>query len=406
MDINQIRKDFPIFKSQPELIYFDNACMTLRPQSVIDAVNKYYTEYPVCAGRSAHKLADRLTQDIEQIRLKIAKFIGAKKKEEIIFTKSTTDAINLVANSLDLKKGDVVLGTDKEHNSNLAPWLRLVKNKGIVYTALPSREDNSFDLEELGKTLKVNDGKIKLVAMVMTSNLDGTSIPAKEVVKVAHQYGALVLLDAAQAVPHSKVDVRNLDADFLAFSGHKMCGPSGTGILYGRKHLLEGLEPSVVGGGALADSKYDSYELLPLPERLEAGLQNFAGILGLGAAVEYIEKIGFKNIQEQELKLNKFITEQIGEVDKRIKIIGPEEPALRSGIITMHCTDLAGKSHEIGLMLDKMANIAVRSGQFCVHSWFNARNIQGALRASFYFYNTMDEAEKFVEVLKKIVKLY
>jgi len=402
MDINKVRKDFPVLINQPKLIYFDNACMTLRPTQVIDAINKYYNEYPVCAGRSAYRLANKLTYDIEGVRTKIAKFIGAKKSQEIIFTKNTTEAINLVANSLDLSKGDIVLGTDKEHNSNLVPWLRLVKQKGITYKVVPSLHDNTFDLD-IFKKMVVG---AKVVSMVMTSNLDGVSIPVDQIIKIAHKAGAIVILDGAQAVPHKEINVRKLDVDFLAFSGHKMCGPSGTGVLYGKKHLLEALDPSSIGGGAILNSTHQEFELMPLPERLESGLQNYAGILGLGAAVEYIEKIGFKVISEQSLKLNQYITESIKDIDDRIRIIGPKDPQERSGIISMHCADLAGRSAEIAVMLDRSAEIAVRSGQFCVHSWFNKNNMQGALRASFYFYNTLEEAEKFVENLKKIAKLY
>ncbi|MBU4421407.1 aminotransferase class V-fold PLP-dependent enzyme [Candidatus Parcubacteria bacterium] len=395
MDLHNIRQDFPIFKNQPNLVYFDNACMTLRPQCVIDAVRKYYEEYPVCAGRSAYRLAEKLTADIEDVRANVAKFIGAKK-EEVVFTKNTTEAINIVAQGLNWQEGDIVLGTDKEHNSNLTPWLKLVKERGIKYYAInPSEIVN-----------KIKELKPRLVAVQSFSNLDGTKIILSPIIEEAHNCGALVLVDGAQAVPHEVVDVwRNdyKDVDFLAFSGHKMCGPSGTGVLYGKRELLEKLNPLLVGGGAIANSKYDDYELLPLPEKLEAGLQDYAGILGLGEAVKYIEKIGIKNIEAHEKELNNIVTNGLKDEEK-IKIIGPADSLLRGGIFTFYINGVS--SHEVAIMLDNMANVAVRSGQFCVHSWFNANEVADAVRTSFYFYNTPEEAEKFVEVMKNIIKIY
>ena len=214
-------------KTNPKpVVYFDNACQSLRPQSVIDAITKYYVEFPACGGRSMHHLAERVTHECEEARSVVAKFLNASRKEEIIFTRNTTEGINLVANSLGLKKGDVVLISDKEHNSNLIPWLLLSKKHGIEIKIVHSNEDNTFNLEEFNKNL---GGRVKLVALGMTSNLDGVSIPAAEIIKQSHRNGSLVLLDAAQTVPHQKVDVRALDVDFLAFSGHKMLGPSGTG---------------------------------------------------------------------------------------------------------------------------------------------------------------------------------
>ncbi|NIA18299.1 MAG: aminotransferase class V-fold PLP-dependent enzyme [Actinobacteria bacterium] len=405
MDIEKIRQDFPLletkFNGKP-VVYFDNACQALRPLSVINAINDYYVKYPACAGRSAHKLGETVTEKCEEARKTIAKFIGAKRKEEIIFTRNTTEGINIVAKSLGLKAGDIVLTTDKEHNSNLIPWQILSEKIGVIHKIIPSREDNTFDLERFKEMMEELGGKVKLAAMVFTSNLDGASIPAKKIISIARQYGAKVLLDAAAAAPHRKIDAAELDVDFLAFSGHKMLGPSGTGILYGKYRLLENMDPFLTGGDTVEYSTYRGHKLLPPPEKFEAGLQDYAGIIGLSEAVKYLERVGFKNIAEQEYRINKFITDEIIKIS-RVKIIGPADPAERGGIISFYMEGI--DSHQIALILDQAANIMIRSGQHCVHSWFSAKGIKNSARVSLYFYNTMEEAEIFVENFKKITKL-
>jgi len=403
MDVEKIREDFPIFKETingKPIVYFDNACQSLRPISVIQALNEYYQKYPACAGRSMHKLGELVTKKVDEARRQIANFIKAKRKEEIIFTRNTTEGINLIAHSLNLKQGDIVLTTDKEHNSNLIPWQILSKKVGIIHKIVPSKEDNTFNLEAFEKMM---DNQVKLVSMVFTSNLDGVTIPAKEIIEITHQKGAKVLLDAAQTVPHQEIDVSNLDVDFLAFSGHKILGPSGTGVLYGKYNLLEELEPFLVGGDTVEYTTYTSHKFLPPPEKFEAGLQDYAGIIGLGEAVKYLSQIGFQNIAEHEYELNKFISTEIVKIPK-LKIIGPTDPSLRSGIISFYIEGI--DSHQIALTLDEMANIMIRSGQHCVHSWFTSHQIRSSARVSLYFYNTLKEAEIFVENLNKFIKLY
>lgn len=402
MNLDAVRQDFPIFQETANakpVIYLDSACQSLRPRSVIDAINDYYLHYPACSGRSYHKLAAQVTQKCDDARAQIARFLGASKKEEIIFTRNTTEGINLVASSLGLKSGDAVLIGGKEHNSNLIPWQMLVKNKGIHLKVLPTLPDGEFDLESYEKML---DGSVKLVSLGFSSNLDGVTIPAEQVIRLAHKHGPLVLLDAAQAAPHRKINVRALDVDFLAFSGHKMLGPSGTGVLYGKAKLLDQLSPFMVGGDTVANSTYDSCEFLPVPERFEAGLQDYAGIIGLGEAARYLQNVGFDFIQKQELLLNQAIYEEIRGVEG-LKIIGPADPARRGGITTFYIEGI--DSHRIAIMLDQMANVCVRSGQHCVHSWFNEHKIKGSVRSSVYFYNTLSEVETFVENLKKIRKV-
>lgn len=396
MNIEKIRQDFPLLNNKP-VIFFDNACQTLRPQSVIDSIISYYQNYSVCAGRGIYKLGEKVTRETEASRQTVANFIKAKKKEEIIFTRNTTEGINLIAYSFGLKKGDIVLTTDKEHNSNLIPWQMLVKRIGIIHKVVPSKADNTFDIDAFKKLMS---SKVKLVAMGYTSNLDGATIPAKEIIKIAHQCEAVVLLDAAQTAMHQPIDVTGLDVDFLAFSGHKTLGPTGIGVLYGRYKLLEKLEPFLTGGATVKFSTYTSQEFLLPPEKFEAGLQNYAGIMGLKSAVEYIQKVGFKDIIQQEYKLNQYITEEISQIPN-LEIIGPQDPALRGGIISFYVKGI--DAHQIALTLDEMANILVRSGQHCVHSWFSAHQIKRSVRVSLSFYNTRREAEVFVVSLKKII---
>ena len=384
------------------IIYLDNACQTLRPWPVINAVTDYYQNYSACGGRSIHRLGEKVTQKCEEARMAVARLINTKRKEEIIFTRNTTEGINLVAKSLGLKQGDAVLTTDKEHNSNLIPWQIAAEKFGIIHKIVPSNKDNTFNLEKFIELMEDLQDKIKLVSVVDTSNLDGVTNPVQEITKIAHQYGAKVLLDAAQAVPHRKIDVSKLDVDFLAFSGHKMLGPSGIGVLYGKYRLLEEMEPFIAGGETVEYSTYEGHKLLPPPGKFEAGLQDYAGIIGLGEAVKYLGIIGFKDIAEQDYKLNKFITDELVKIPQ-VKVIGPLDPALRSGIISFYMEGI--ESHEIALMLDETNNIMIRSGQHCVHSWFTSRGIQGSARVSLYFYNTMEEAQVFIESLKRISKL-
>lgn len=403
MNIEQVRKDFPLLQKSSKgkpFVYFDNACSSLRPVPVIQAINDYYNDYPACGGRSMHKLGEIVTNKVDEARSAVARFIGAKKKEEIVFTRNTTESINIIARCFGLKKGDIVITTDKEHNSNLIPWQLLCERTGAIHNIVRSKEDNTFDVAAFEAIM---DERVKLVSMAYTSNLDGVSIPAEEIIKISHKFGAKVLLDAAQTVPHCKIDVSKLDVDFVAFSAHKMLGPSGVGVLYGKYNLLEELAPMFVGGDTVESSTYKTHKLLPPPEKFEAGLQDYAGIIGFGAAVKYLESVGWKSIMDQEQSLNAFITKNIIDIP-RLHIIGPADPSLRGGVVSFYIDGI--DSHQITLVLDETANIMLRSGQHCVHSWFNARGIESSVRASLYFYNTMEEAEMFVENLKKVIAVY
>ncbi|MFA5771929.1 MAG: cysteine desulfurase [Thermoplasmata archaeon] len=400
MNIMKIRNDFPILQkkeNKKQIIYFDNACMTLKPKQVMEAMNDYYNNYPACGERGVYSLSNVVTIKCEESREKVKRFLNAKDGGEIIFTKNTTEGINIVAKGLALKRGDVVLTTDKEHSSNLVPWLFLKKTKKIERRIVKSNKDNTFNIENFKKAM---NKKVKLVSMAHTSNLDGYTIPAKEIVEISHDYDALVMLDGAQSVPHRKVDVDKLDADFLSFSIHKMCGPTGVGILYGKQELLKKIDPLITGGGTVEDTTYKNFKFLPPPQRFEAGLQNYAGIIGAGAAVDYITAIGLDEIESHEYKLNKLMTASLKD-ETRINIIGPEDPKLRCGILGFNIQNM--DSHDAALALDECANIMIRSGMLCMHSWFNAHKINGCARASVYLYNTEEEVMVFVENVKKLI---
>ncbi|MHA2374485.1 MAG: aminotransferase class V-fold PLP-dependent enzyme [Candidatus Thorarchaeota archaeon] len=402
MDVERIRRDFPLFereiKGKP-ILYMDSACMSLKPQSVIDALLDYYQNHPACAGRSIHKLSSEVESDRKNARDVMRKFAGAKKAEEIIFTRNTTESLNLVLNSFPWNPGDVVLTTDREHNSSLIPCQLLQKRFNVKHEVVKSSEDQLFNFENFRQLLSSN---VKLLSFVYTSNLDGYTLPVKEIISEAHDAGVLVLLDAAQAAPHHILDVNKLNVDFLAFSGHKMLGPTGTGILYMNEEHHENMQPFIVGGETVAWSTCDDFEFLGVPEKFEAGLQNYAGEIGLAAAAEYLNSIGINKIEKHELELTLKLHERLLEIDG-VEIIGVKDPLQRGGITSFSIEGV--KYHDAAMILNRNYNIMVRSGQHCVHSWFAANDLEGSIRASFYLYNTIDEIETLLEAISIITKL-
>ncbi len=394
MDADAVRKDFPVLERHPDFVYLDNACQTFRPRQVIEAMNEYYLDYPACGGRSVHRLATQVSIKVDEAREKVAKFLGAHRAEEIVFTKNCTEAINLVAKGLGLHKGEEVLTADFEHNSNLTPWQQLESTVGIRRSFVPSSAEGVFSIEEFKKRIGRN---VKVVSMVHVNNVTGTSIPAKEVAEIAHDHGALVLFDGAQSAPHTKVDVGSIDADFFATSGHKMLGPAGVGMMYGKLELLKHLEPLVTGGGSVATSTFERAEILGPPERFEGGLQNYPGIIGTGAAVDYLSSLGMDEVESHDLEMNRFVTKELADLPG-LKLVGPREPELRGSVF---CFNLAGMgSHDIAMILDDMAGVMIRSGMHCAHPFFLSRGLNGAARASFYVYNNMADCRKFVEAVK------
>jgi cysteine desulfurase/selenocysteine lyase len=379
-----IRNDFPILNK--EIIYLDSACQSLKPTSVIDKLNEYYKEYPACAGRSSHQLSSMVNEGVYRTRELISKFFSTKK-ENIVFTRNTTESLNIIANNF---KNKTVLITDKEHNSNLLPWQRNCKLK-----VLSSNNDNTFNLEGFKNNVKGVD----LVAINHISNLDGVINPIKEIIKIAHENNALVSIDAAQSAGHTEINFNKLDIDFLSCSGHKMLGPTGTGLLIAKSEFLDKFEPLNIGGGTVSDSTYESCIYEEVPSKFEAGLQDYAGIIALREAFNYLNKVGFSKIEKNELKLNKILTE---ELLNKVKLIGPEDYRLRPSIFSFNVIGFA--PNDIGMILNSSKNICIRSGAHCVHAWFNKHDLQGSARASLYLYNNEEDVITFVNELKKMIK--
>ncbi|MFW6176259.1 MAG: aminotransferase class V-fold PLP-dependent enzyme, partial [Thermoplasmatota archaeon] len=317
MDIRKIRKDFPFIKHN---IYLDNACMTIKPYPVIKAIDEYYEDHPICAGgRSSSDASEKIDDKIENGRESVADLLNADSTDEIIFTKNTTEAINTVARGMKFESNDIVISTEKEHNSNLAPWVRIKDDVGTSYEQVRFKENGDLDIEELKDKMNEN---VKIVSMVHVSNLDGTSIPAKAVSDIAHDYNALLMLDSAQSVPHMPIDVKDLDVDLLAFSVHKMLGPTGVGVLFGKQEVLEDISPLTVGGGNVKDSTYSTIKLQKSNKKFESGLQNYSGLCAVEPAVTYLKKLGLEEVNKHEEKLNSVVTDELKD---HVEIIGPDD---------------------------------------------------------------------------------
>ena len=399
---SKFRQDFPTLGGDNPPIYLDNACMTLRPKPVIEAIRSYYEESPGCGGRSVHRYATTVSRKMMNCRKKIAELFNANESNEIIFTKNATHSLNQVAKGLSWNKGDVVLTTDREHNSNLVPWLQLEEEQGIDHRVVKSNDDNTFNLENFENACAEAGSNLKMVSLSHVGNLDGIATPVKQAAKIAKDFGALVCIDGAQSTPHMKVDVQDLGIDFMAFSIHKMMGPSGMGGLWGRMDLLEGMRSITSGGSTVDTSHYDSLTWSRPPARFEGGLGNYAGILGTSAAIDYISNIDLDAVHEHEVSLNRIMTSILKDVNG-LRIIGPEDASQRGGICSILLDNI--DAHDIAILLDEAASVMVRSGMHCVHSWFNAKGIdRGSLRASAYLYNTEDEVKLFAETLVEAVE--
>jgi cysteine desulfurase/selenocysteine lyase len=396
MNPEKIRKDFPLLEKR-KIIYFDNACTTLKPKSVIEAVTRYYSEYSGCAGRSMHKLGKEAENAFESSRKRIAEFVCAKE-HEIVFTKNTSEALNLVCRSVELNKCRV-LTTVMEHHSVLLPLQQLANEGKITLDYAMGNEQGEISEKEIAEKMTP---ETRAVFIHHTSNVTGTGPKLKEIIKIAHDNNALAIIDAAQGAPHSHIDVKQLGADFLAFSGHKMLGPTGIGCLYGKYELLDKMKPFMLGGETITHVSLDNFTLEKPPHKFEAGIQHYAGAIGLAAACSYLEKLGMANIEQHEKQMADYIGKKLAETEG-IKLYGP---AQKSCPLFAFGSEKIGP-HEIAIMLDEMENIAVRSGVFCAEPGSARLGMkQGAVRASLYLYNTKQEIDIFIEALGKILKTF
>jgi cysteine desulfurase/selenocysteine lyase len=398
------KSDFPILDQQingKELVYFDNAATTQKPVSVLDAVDNYNRTINANPHRGAHTLSVRATEAYENARAKVRDFINAEKSEEIIFTRNTTESLNLLANSLEalVEEGDEILISVLEHHSNILPWQQLAERKNLKLKYLYPDENYRIPLSELEEKLTE---KTKIFSISQMSNVSGVINPVKEMAELAHQIGALVIVDGAQGAPHLKTDVRDLDADFYAFSGHKMLGPMGIGVLYGKKELLEELPPFLKGGGMIEYVKEQDSTYAPLPEKFEAGTPNVEGAVGLEAAVEYLEEIGLDKIKEHELELTEYALKKMKELDY-VEIAGPLDLEDRGGIISFNLKDI--HSHDLATIVDS-EGIAIRSGHHCAQPLMKFYRLNSTGRISFYLYNTKAEVDRFLESLEKVREVF
>ena len=399
-DIQKIRADFPILSQKVNgkpLVYFDNGATSQKPQVVIDAIAKYYSEINANIHRGVHTLSQLATDAYEASRLKIQKHINAQFSHEVLFTSGTTHGINLVSNGFAsfLKPGDEVLVSALEHHSNIVPWQMLCEKTGATLKVIPMNREGELIQNEYEKLLSE---KTKIVTINHISNALGTINPIKEMIAKAHQFGAAVLIDGAQATPHLIPDVRDLDCDFYVFSGHKICGPTGTGILYGKEAWLNKLPPYQGGGEMIKEVTFEKTTYAELPHKFEAGTPNIGGGIVLGVAIDYLNEVGFENIQQQEKVLLQYGTEKLLEIEG-LKIYGPEvSGGNKTSVISFNIDGI--HPYDIGTIIDKKG-IAVRTGHHCAQPIMNFFEIPGTIRASFSFYNTTEEIDLMVDAIKK-----
>jgi cysteine desulfurase/selenocysteine lyase len=398
-DINKIREDFPILNQQVNgkpLIYFDNAATSQKPQVVIDAISKYYQEINANIHRGVHTLSQKATDAYEASRETIKNHLNAKFLHEIIFTSGTTQGVNLIANGFAslLKAGDEVMVSAMEHHSNIVPWQMLCEKTGAKLVVIPMNLQGELILEDYQKLLS---NKTKIVAFNHISNALGTINPVKAMTKMAHEFDAAVIIDGAQATPHLKPDVQDLDADFYLFSGHKVCGPTGVGILYGKEKWLNQLPPYQGGGEMIKEVSFEKTTYADLPHKFEAGTPNIAGGIVLGTAINYLNQIGFENMATYENELLQYATQKLLDIEG-LKIYG--EAQNKTSVISFNVKNI--HPYDIGMILDKLG-VAVRTGHHCAQPIMQFFEIPGTVRASFAFYNTKAEIDIFVEGLKKAI---
>ena len=407
INIENIRKDFPILQrkvhNEKTLVYFDNAATAQKPIQVIDSIHNYYLNYNSNIHRAVHQLAEEATAAYEMTRDKVAKFINVKNREEIVFVRGTTEAINLVAYSWgrqNVQKGDIVVTTEYEHHSNIVPWQLLTKEKEAKLEYIGVDDNGELILDQLDSYLET--GRVKLVTFSQMSNVLGTISDTDEIIRRCHKKGVKVLVDGAQSVPHLKVDIQKMDCDFFAFSAHKMLGPTGVGVLWARKEILENMQPFNGGGDMIREvHKYET-TWNDLPYKFEAGTPNIADVIGFSAAIDYLENIGMDKVREHEIELTKYALDKLSGI-KGIILYGTPDIKKRGGVISFNLGDI--HPHDLATIVDE-DGVAIRSGHHCAQVLMERLDVSATSRASFYIYNTKEEVDVFVKSLNRARELF
>lgn len=407
IDVEKIREDFPILqrrlKGGHKLIYLDNAATTQKPRAVIDSISNYYMNYNSNIHRAVHQLAEEATFAYEEVRRRVAKLINAKSADEIIFTRNATESINLVAKCWarhHLTKANRVLITEIEHHSNIVPWQLVTGEVGASLDYLNIGEEGRIDIEDFSQ--KVNDPDLKLVSISQMSNVLGTILPVKKMTKLAHEKNVPMMIDAAQSVPHMKVDVQDLDCDFMAFSAHKMLGPTGVGILFAKREILEEMPPFIGGGDMIKEVHKQKTSFNDLPYKFEAGTPNIADVIGFGAAIDYLNTLGFESIREHEMQITKYALERMNEL-QGITIYGPKVTKDRGAVISFNLGDI--HPHDLATILNDFG-IAMRSGHHCAQVLMERLDVSATSRVSFYVYNSKDEVNILIDALQSARRLF
>jgi cysteine desulfurase/selenocysteine lyase len=404
----RIREDFPALQrtiNGRKLVYLDSACMSLKPNSVIDAMNEYYTKYPACGGRSIHHLGEEVSNAYSAARKSFGHFINSPRPEQVIWTRNATESLNIVARCIDLPKGSKIVTTTLEHHSGSLPFVERAHRDGLDIGIVPARDDGTFDIEDWKEAI---DEKTKLVSVVHSSNVTGTVAPLKEIIELAHDRGAVVVSDDAQYAPHHPLDVKKLDVDFSAISVHKMCGPTGMGVLYGKEEHLGKMEMFLYGGDTVSNVRLENGEIipeyLPPPEKYEAGLQNYAGAIGAGAAAEFLQSIGMQDIEKHERSILSDVLSTMRDM-KHVHIIGTDNIDIKTGLVTFY-VDTVESAHDVATFLSNEFAVMIRSGAHCTHPFHYQLGLsltKGTARASFYLYNNKQDANTFIEGLNTLI---
>jgi cysteine desulfurase/selenocysteine lyase len=407
LGVSKIRQDFPILKRKingnKTLVYLDNAATTQKPMSVINAICNYYMNYNSNIHRAVHQLAEEATLEYEKTREKVARFINARSSDEIIFTRNATEAINLISYSwarTNIRKDDKVVLTEIEHHSNIVPWQILSLEKGSILEYVGIDDNGYLNMEDYKRHLQSN--KVKLISVSHMSNVLGTIVPVNEIIKMAHDQSVPVLVDGAQSVPHMPVDVQDMDCDFMAFSAHKMLGPTGVGVLYVKREILNEMPPFIGGGDMIKEVHKNETKYNDLPYKFEGGTPNIADVIGFGAAIDYLNKIGMDKVREHEMDVTNYAIEAIAGV-KGVSIYGPSNSNHRGGVVSFNIGDI--HPHDLATIMNDHG-IAIRSGHHCAQVLMERLDVAATSRTSFYIYNTKEEVDTFINALDQARRLF